>query len=109
MKDEDRGRYGEMGGQVGRRDVLARDFLDRNMGARATPRHELALTDAAPVYHVLGSSAGARAAAGLKRGLESERLGKGRPGGGTAVARAVDLESYGCFCGERAAWRCQSA
>jgi hypothetical protein len=30
----------------------ARDLLRFNMGARMTLRHEHALTDAAPVYHV---------------------------------------------------------
>lgn len=45
------GFQGERGRQVGGR-VRARDLLRFNMGARLTLRHEHALTDAAPVYHV---------------------------------------------------------
>jgi hypothetical protein len=47
--------------------VRARGFLRLNMGTRTTPRHERALTDAAPDSHVWAAGAGWRAGGGWRR------------------------------------------
>jgi hypothetical protein len=52
--------------------VRARDFLLFNMSARATSGHELALADAALVWHVLSSAVASRGTTAWAWGVGNE-------------------------------------
>lgn len=78
-QSRERGRQGGGG-------VRARDLLASNMGARAAPRHGLALADTAPVQRVLGALAVARAG-----GVGAEARERGRRRGRAAGAVGVGV------------------
>jgi hypothetical protein len=58
--------------------VRARGFLRLNMDTRTTPRHERALTDAAPVSHVLAALCGLASDGELPTGRRAGEHGAAR-------------------------------